>query len=72
MVKEAEREVRAEAEKREKDGKERLTRVINVQPSPGGAGENKKRHTVIGERTNSVVQFLPTPDLGPEVIFFVE
>ncbi|CAM9873693.1 unnamed protein product, partial [Ectocarpus sp. 8 AP-2014] len=36
VVKEAEREVRAEAEKREKDGKERLTRVINVQPSPGG------------------------------------
>eukprot|EP00903_Cladosiphon_okamuranus_P015600 g14405.t1 len=36
VVKEAEKELQAAAEKRQKEGKERLTRVVNVQPSSGG------------------------------------
>lgn len=36
VVKEAEKELREAAEKRQKDGKDRLTRVVNLQPSSGG------------------------------------
>lgn len=71
MVKDAEREVRKVAEKRRKSGKERLTRVINVQPSPGGGGENKKRRAVI--RDNELSGTLsPHPRVFTRVLFCVE